>query len=204
MLDYKVIEYGDQIQRLIIMFHGYGSNKNDLISLVPEINKNCKNTAFISVSAPDKLKVSSEESARQWFSLDSREPKYLLQGLERVANTIIDFINCMLKKYDLNYEHLGLLGFSQGSVLILYLVLANLINPKIVLAFSGFIFEGAWRKANNNITKILLLHGKDDEVIPFNNVALTAQILQDQGLDVQLHISSNLGHAFVHAAHLRF
>ena len=70
----------------------------------------------------------------------------------------------------------------------------NLINPKIVLAFSGFIFEGAWRKANNNITKILLLHGKDDEVIPFNNVALTAQILQDQGLDVQLHISSNLGH----------
>ena len=47
MLEYNVVECGDKMEKMVIMLHGYGSNKDDLINLVPEINKYCQNTVFI-------------------------------------------------------------------------------------------------------------------------------------------------------------
>ena len=106
MLEYNVVECGDKIKKMVVMLHGYGSNKDDLINLVPEINKYCQNTVFISVSAPDQFEMAPYQGGRQWFSLFSREPEYLLEGLEGVASTVIDFINSMLKKYDVRAESL--------------------------------------------------------------------------------------------------
>ena len=194
MFDYNEIKCGNKIEKIIIMFHGYGSNKDDLINLVPDVSKYCQNTVFISASAPQALEMTPSKGGRQWFSLLNRSPEYLLNGLQNVASSVTNFIESMLIKYGLTNKSLGLLGFSQGSMLSLYLILENLINPKVVIAFSGWIFKNNWQQLNKNYTKILLLHGRDDNVVPFSTMSVTAEIIKNRGYEVQTHISNNLGH----------
>ncbi|MFQ3307629.1 MAG: phospholipase/carboxylesterase [Candidatus Midichloriaceae bacterium] len=197
MLEYK--EYIDssvkKVKRILFMFHGYGSNMEDLINLSPELSTYIPDTLFISPNAPNKFEGNIGDNYRQWFSLSNRSKDYLLDGLESVENIVCEFIKTQLKKHELDQDNLCLLGFSQGTMLILHLVLKGLIHPKTLLGYSGCTIENDWDyRDNNKTTNIMLIHGIEDDVVNVKEMERSAVLLIKNGFKVETHISRYLAH----------
>jgi phospholipase/carboxylesterase len=197
MLEYRqYIKNNDgQPKQLIVMLHGYGSNKDDLITLAPELSEYVPNALFISPGAPFQMEGMLGNGYRQWFSLLDRSKEALLKEMKSVEKIIVDFISEQLKIHNLTEENLCLLGFSQGTMLSLYLALEGVIKPKVILGYSGQTMHHNWKCGKEEKkTKIMLIHGQEDDVIPVEGMVMTNKILQMYGFQTKTHISRYLAH----------
>ena len=195
MLDYTEFQNHKDVRptKLLVMIHGYGSNKNDLINLSPELSTFLPHALFISPSAPFSFDGTTNSELRQWFSLLDRSKNTLLDNIEIASNIIIKFIYFQLKKLNLSENDLYLLGFSQGTMLTLYMILQSLIRPKLILGYSGMLFNHQW-KYNNKNTQVMLIHGKEDQIIPVEEMLSTIGILKQYGCNTSYHIQRHLAH----------
>ena len=55
-----------QVRQAMIMFHGYGSNGDDLISFAPNLAEKMPDTIFYSPNAPDVLTA----DGYKWYDID--------------------------------------------------------------------------------------------------------------------------------------
>ena len=182
-------------KKLIVMLHGYGSNKDDLINLAPELSKFIPSALFVSPNAPFDFEGMPRSEAKQWFSLVDRSKETLINEIKVAEKYIIKFILEQLKKYNLTEKDLCLLGFSQGTMLALYLIMQTLLKPKLVIGYSGRLFENEWNcDFFDKITKILLIHGEEDDVVPVGDMLSAVAILKKYKFQVTNHISRYLAH----------
>lgn len=195
MLEYKqyIKNKDSDIKQLVAMFHGYGSNQDDLITLAPELSTYLPNTLFVSFNAPFPFEGSVGINGRQWFSLLDRSRKSLLSGLKTVKDEVIESVKTLLSLHNLTEKQLCFLGFSQGTMLSLYLTISGEITPHLVLGYSGRIIADNYPKFNNS-TKIILIHGQEDEVITVQEMLETKDILIKRGFNVESYISRYLAH----------
>ena len=183
------------IKQLVIMVHGYGSNKNDLISLAPELSGSLPNALFVSPSAPFQWENIAQEGPRQWFSLLDRSSKALLKEMKKVETIILNFISEQLKENNLCQDNLCLLGFSQGTMLSLYLILEGLIKPKLLLGYSGLAINNNWKcGVDKKDTKVMLFYGQEDDIVPIKYMKTTTKILQKYGFSTHTYVSRYLAH----------
>ena len=205
MLEYtKYIKNSKEpAKQLVIMLHGYGSNKDDLINLAPELSDALPKAVVISPNAPFPLENDipfqwdgmAQEERRQWFSLLDRSDKVLLKEIGKVKKIILDFIFEQLQKNNLSQDNLCLLGFSQGAMLSLFLVLEGLIKPKLLLGYSGLAIENSWQcGTDKKNTKVMLFYGQEDEIMPIRYMEVTKKILLKYNFPTQVHVSRYLGH----------
>lgn len=197
MLDYTkyIVNCNIAPTKLVIMLHGYGSNKNDLINLSPELSKFSPDTLFISPDAPFDFEGMQNSKAKQWFSLLDRSKNTLISEIKMAENHIVDFIFTLLSKYNLSENDLCLLGFSQGMMLSLYLIMQSLIKPKLVIGYSGRLFDNNWKCGDKEKkTKIMLIHGREDDIIPVEDMLSTADELKRYGFHTTYFISRYLAH----------
>jgi phospholipase/carboxylesterase len=153
-------------QRLVLL-HGWGADADDLLDLGellvgPEVS-------VVALRAPE---AHPSGSGRQWYSLQpidwSALPAARLalrQRLERLAASVA-------------LEHTVLLGFSQGSAMAIDvgcgLPLAGIVGC------SGYPHQG-WQAAGA-LPPVLLSHGREDPVVPFEaSEELRRQLLQAGG-----------------------
>jgi phospholipase/carboxylesterase len=133
--------------------------------------------------------------AKQWFSLLDRSKNALISEMKMVENYIVDFISAQLNKYNLSEDDLCLLGFSQGTMLSLYLIMQSLVIPKLVLGYSGRLFSNNWKCGNEHKkTKVMLIHGREDDIVPVEDMLSTAEELKKHGFDTNHFISRHLAH----------
>jgi phospholipase/carboxylesterase len=86
-----------------------------------------------------------------------------------------------------------LLGFSQGTMVSLYLALSTGLEYKTIVGFSGaLILPGAILPTK---TPVCLIHGEEDEVVHPDNMQKTAKILQDLGLETETLLIPYLAHS---------
>jgi phospholipase/carboxylesterase len=86
-----------------------------------------------------------------------------------------------------------LVGFSQGSIMALDALASGRYPLAGVVAFSGRLaFDGALTP--QQYTPALLIHGKADDVIPFNESASAEQRLQQAGVTVEARYEAATGH----------
>ena len=94
----------------IFMFHGYGSNKDDLFSLEQFLPKSY---SIISFNAPITLPF----GGYSWFNIDytdiiennlDKRYKEINESVEMILNNI----NSLIKKENLNSDDISILGFS--------------------------------------------------------------------------------------------
>jgi len=168
---------------VLFMFHGYGSNEEDLFSFAPELpEKLC----VISVRAPYVL----QPFGFAWYAInfDAQQGKWSDDDQARSSRQkIVDFIDEACQTYRLDKDNISLLGFSQGTVLSYAVALSypNLI--KNVVALSGYINEnilvdGHRDKAFGNLS-IYASHGQVDQVIPPEWAQKIPGILTPLGVD---------------------
>lgn len=199
---------GGAAKSLVIMLHGYGADGHDLIDLGKIWQTNLADTAFISPHAPEVCDLSS--FGRQWFSLQQYDPELLRRDPERLAEAfekfipgaryaqqiLEDFINHQLEVYDLGWENLVLVGFSQGTMLSLYTGLRQKTGPAGILGYSGALIGASiLEKEITCLPPVTLLHGEEDDILPFPSMGLARESLMQVGIPVTTHSYPGLGHS---------
>ncbi len=179
---------------LVLFLHGYGANGQDLISIGHEWQAQLPNTVFISADAPEPCAM-NPFGGFQWFDLTMRDPTEYWRGVNKAAPYLNKFIDEQLKTYNLSDEALGLVGFSQGTMMALHVGLRRKVAPAAIVGYSGKL-AGPEHLAKEITVKppVLLVHGAMDDVIPVAALSEAETALRDAKVEVSSHISSGLGH----------
>ena len=166
----------------IFMFHGYGSNEEDLFSFASELPEEL---LVISVRAPYNL----EPFGHAWYSInfDAEYGKWsdddqAIQSRDK----IVTFIDEAIETYNLDKENITLLGFSQGTILSYSVALSFPEKIKNVVALSGYINENilveGYADKNHSNLRIYASHGQVDQVIPVEWAQKTPDFLDQLGI----------------------
>src|SRR5215472_6345589 len=131
---------GGEPRQLVVLLHGLGADGNDLIGLAPYWAPALPEAEFISPDAPFPCDMAPY--GRQWFSFQNRSPAAILAGV-RAAATILDgFLDETLQARNLDERRLALVGFSQGTMMSLYVGLRRQKALAGIVGFSGALVGG--------------------------------------------------------------
>ncbi len=187
----------DQVNELVIFFHGYGADGNDLISLADHFAGVLPDAEFFAPNAPDYCEMGGV--GYQWFPISQNRNGTLdLDARDEILSSvdIIDkWINDLISKKNVHSSKILLIGFSQGTMIALETLLSK--NRR----FLGLIgFSGGFLGVKSDIireavkTPILLIHGDSDPVVPFEMTVSSLKTLNQKGFKVEKHICKGLGH----------
>src|SRR5208283_5197280 len=109
---------GGKPGRLVILLHGLGADGNDLIGLAPYWARLLPDAEFLSPNAPFPCDMAPY--GYQWYSSQDRTPEAALAGVRAAAPILDAFIDNALSERGLDDSDLALVGFSQGTVMSLY------------------------------------------------------------------------------------
>ena len=154
----------------IFMFHGYGSNKEDLFSLEQYLPQS---HTIISLEAPLKLPF----GGFSWFDIDysdvienNLDKRY--KEINESIDGLLDNIDKHIETENLNENDVTILGFSQGGSICWKLGLDFSNRFRRVIPLSSFIHPSYLNKDLNDYKgrEIYSSHGTLDEVIPISLV----------------------------------
>src|ERR1041384_8128379 len=109
---------GGKPTHLVILLHGLGADGNDLIGLQQYWGRLIPEAEFISPNAPFPCDMAPY--GYQWFSVQDRTPETVLAAVRAVAPSLDAFIDEELQKRGLEDKDAALVGFSQGTMMSLY------------------------------------------------------------------------------------
>jgi len=185
---------GGKPDTLVILLHGYGSNGADLISLAPYWAQALPGAAFVSPNALEP--VPQAPGGFQWFPLTSLEPHLMEQGVRAAAPSVDRFIDRELEKYGLDDSRLVLVGFSQGTMMALYVGLRRARPCAAIVGLSGVLVGARTLKEEMRAKPpILLIHGDRDPMIPIPAMFESAEALAASGHGALWHISYGIPHS---------
>ena len=183
-----------QAQALVILCHGYGSNGEDLIGLVPELSRFVPGAAFASPDAPEP--VPGYPAGRQWFPISNLDPLLMAQGVRRAASWLDRLVDAELERARLPASACALVGFSQGTMMSLHVGLRRAERLAAVVGFSGLL-PAAERLAAEVVTRppVFLAHGDRDDRVPVHALAAARDGLAAAGVGCRWRITPGMGHA---------
>ena len=156
---------GEPAKALAILLHGYGADGNDLIGLAPVLSSQLPHVEFISPHAPFPCEMSP--FGRQWFSLGDRSADAMLGGARMAAQILDDFLNEQLEKSKLTPDRLALIGFSQGTMMSLFVGPRRSEQIAGIVGYSGrLLAEDLLKKEIKTSPPVTLIHGAADEMVP--------------------------------------
>lgn len=198
-LKYKKI--GSQKPKyLCIIMHGYGSNCDDMKGLAYHFThsnqKIAEEVLFICPDAPHRWEGSEGyENAHQWFSLASRDDKYISDGLNSAMDILITNIQKWEAEFDITQENVILSGFSQGAMLSMHTAVCQNVKRRGVLSFSGTFLARDELDLYTHKTKFCLIHGSEDEILPASMSQIAHKLFKNHDLNSSLHIIEEMPHS---------
>ena len=175
------------IERICIFFHGWGSNGDDLISLAPIMSKYLPEMLFVSPNAPEICDMNPD--GRQWFNIMDRE-----KGIDSPISSIEKYIRNIKLEYGVSNSKIFLFGFSQGAMIALHYGLRADEKFAGILAYSGSLISPNRISEIRNNTPVMIIHGELDDVVPFDEMEKASIALEKHNLNVEKHSIPNLGH----------
>lgn len=167
---------------VLFMFHGYGSNEEDLFSFASELQPEL---CIISVRAPYPM----EPFGHAWYAINFDAEKGKWSDEDQAIDSrekIVAFIDEACNTYGLDTNRITLLGFSQGTILCYAIALSYPDKIKNVVALSGYINQNIitdnYKGKDHSQLKIYASHGQVDQVIPPEWAQKTPEILKPLGI----------------------
>lgn len=185
---------GSKPNALVILIHGYGSNGDDLISLARMIQPALPHAAFVAPNAPSQIPRMA--AAHQWWPIETFSMAERAAGAAAAAPALDAFITHALEEAGLPSDRLLLVGFSQGTMMALHVGLRRPEPIAGIVGISGMLVAPERLHAEiRNRPPVLLIHGTDDDVVPFRSMELASTALTASGVTVATHVSPGLGHS---------
>lgn len=180
--------------KLVIFLHGVGSDGYDLISLAEEFAQILPNAAFLSPNAP--FAYDMYPSGYQWFSLADYNSDKLYEGIKAALPILQNFIDENLKKFNLEYKDLVLIGFSQGTMMALQIAPRLEKECFAVIGFAGALIKPETLKSEmKSKPNICLIHGDIDQVVPLAQHFSSIKAFEAINLPLDQSIIKGLGHS---------
>ncbi len=148
---------------LLVLLHGIGADEDDLLPLAPMLDPRF---LIISARAPHP-----EPPGHRWYAIDwtvgppRADPAEIVASRELLAR----FVEEATAEHGVEPSRVFLLGFSQGAIMALALLLARPDLVRGVVAHSGRLARIPGGDATAEAlarAEVLLLHGEEDPVIP--------------------------------------
>ena len=109
-------------------------------------------------------------------------------------------MNEELARLGLDDSKLALVGFSQGGMMAMHVGLRRPRAPAAIVSYSGLLIggerlsEAKARNARGEPPPILLVHGDQDNMIPFEAMFAAANEFAAAEIPSQWHLSMGVGH----------
>jgi len=192
ILPYPEIEaLNNPPKKLIVFIHGLGSDGNDLISLAELMKRDLPDYHFISPHGVEQFDMAPY--GRQWFSLKDQSESVIKNLTLKNAELLSNIITAKQLELNLSNKDTIIIGFSQGTMIGLYLNLIQTEPFACVIGFSGKLIEP--NKCVNKTTNICLIHGEVDDVINIEEMYNIEQYLSLQTIKYKSYKVPNLTHS---------
>jgi phospholipase/carboxylesterase len=185
---------GGQPKQLVILLHGLGADGNDLIGLAPYWAPLLPEAEFLSPNAPSPCDMAPY--GYQWYSAQDRSPGAQLAGVRAAAPILDAFIDEALAERGLDDGSLALVGFSQGSVMSLF------VGPRRAQPMAGIVGYSGRLVAPELLPEelrsrppILIAHGTEDPLVPYAALAEAEGGLNAAGITVESLTCPGVGHS---------
>ena len=185
---------GGKPKKLIVFLHGFGADGNDLIGLAPYFADVVPDAEFLSPHAPFPCQMAG--FGRQWFNVYEQNPEGRLAAIRIAAEIVNGFLDGELKSRGLAEADLALIGFSQGTMMSLFVAPRRAKPVAGVIGYSGRL-ESPELVAKEMRSKppILLVHGDRDDRLPVELLDRATETLLAAGVSVEHHVRPGLGHS---------
>jgi phospholipase/carboxylesterase len=185
---------GGKPRRLVLLLHGLGADGNDLIGLAPYWAPRLADAEFLSPNAP--FPCDFAPYGYQWYSIQDHSPEMQQAGVRAAAPILDAFIDEALAARGLEARDLALVGFSQGTVMALFVGLRRPRPVAGILGFSGRLVAPELLAAElRSRPPVLLVHGTEDPLIPHAEMAAAARALEAAGVPVETLTCPGIGHS---------
>jgi phospholipase/carboxylesterase len=185
---------GGKPSRLVILLHGLGADGADLIGLAPYWARLLPTTEFVSPNAPFPCDMAPY--GYQWFSSQDRSPAAVLAGVRAAAPFLEAFIDEALAERGLDDSDLALVGFSQGTMMALFVGLRRANPAAGIVGFSGRLLAPELLASElRSRPPTLLVHGTDDPLVPYSSLTAAEAALKDAGVAVETLTCPGIGHS---------
>ena len=176
-------------QQLMLLFHGVGSNADDLVPLGRVLAKEFPSAFIVSVAAP---MPTESPAGRQWFSVMGISEENRPGRVDAAMPVFVATVQEWQRQAGVGTDAVALVGFSQGGIMALE-------STRDRPAIAGRVVSIAGRfaqlpEAPNRDTTLHMFHGKVDPVIPYGFTVEAAKHLVDIGADVTADVIPFVGH----------
>lgn len=199
---------GDPGGASIMLFHGFGADALDLLSL-SEISEKKPRPTWYFPTGPLKIPFSPTHIGRAWFPIDfdKLDPNNVVAAFPKDLTQIRTLCTQLIAELNIDVSKLFIGGFSQGAVLATEVLLHSFQKMAGLIVLSGTLCnEQSWRKLAHNHagTPFFQSHGTYDPLLPLKLAQDLEQIFLQGGMVGKLDVFDG-GHTIPHStlAHLR-
>jgi phospholipase/carboxylesterase len=185
-----------EARSLVVFLHGYGADGADLLGLADVMAPHLPGAAFVAPDAPEPC--AGGGFGYQWFPipwLDGSPQAAADAGLAASVKDLNGFLDARLAEEGLAPDRLALVGFSQGAMMSLEIAPCRETAVAGVVAISGRLLRPEALAAEARVRPpVLLIHGDQDPVVPFADMAKAGDALVAAGFQTFGHVMQGTGH----------
>lgn len=173
----SVMPNGDKPTHLLVVLHGWGANYQDFVPFAKVLN--LKGFGYFFPNAP--FAHFQVPGGKAWYALENKE----FTGLAESRRLLLDWLNSLEASTGVPLNNTVLAGFSQGGAMTLDVGLT--LPLAAVCSFSGYLHYQPQPKEEQVFPPTLIIHGKQDFVVPLQAAIKARDELTKIGVNVQYH-----------------
>jgi len=180
-------------QQAIVLCHGYGGDGKDISALASNWQRFLPEAVFLSPNAPEICGVNPQ--GFQWFDLSSDKEEEILEKSLIAEAKLNTFLNQILDNHQLEPKKLALVGFSQGCMIGIQVILKQKKEINCMIGYSGKIINQK-HLANhiNSKPKIFLMHGANDTIVQPLHLLEAKEYLSKYGIKIKTKLFNDCEH----------
>lgn len=180
---------------VVVFLHGYGADGADLLGLAQPLAPHLPRTAFYAPDAPEPCV--NNPMGRQWFPIPWLDGSTEAQARASMAQSVDDlnaFLDTVLAAEGLTPDRMVLVGFSQGTMMALHVAPRRDAAVAGIVGFSGRLLAPELLAEVRVRPPVLLIHGDQDQMVPYADMGLAEGALKAAGFSVGTHTMPQTGH----------
>lgn len=180
-------------KQIIILCHGYGGDGQDIGVLANNWRRFLPDAVFLCPNAPEVCTVNP--LGYQWFDMTIENDETILKKSLIAEKKLNTFLDQVLDNFQLDIKNLALVGFSQGSMMIIQTALKKKEQINCLVCYSGKIINK--QHLSDNIVsrpKIFLMHGDSDIIVSPSHLLESKEFLVQRSLKIRTKLFKNCEH----------